>query len=319
MPGQIRTQQFNRPLQFIPGGVSSVELPRMADIESILLDVSGTFTYPAGAAGNLTSLKAQALVRRVELICDGKITVLSAPGWAFGIASDRTFEGSGGGADQSMTAPAANAAGTLSAQFYIDLMQFDGINPKDSNLRVRGFSIVELKITWGNWSDCFTNAASVPMVYNITALTDLSLCTETDPTATAPKFVVKRTSQVINATTSNSAFQINLPAGNAIRSIKFYTSDSGVATDTCINSILCNNGIDTRVQGTGKAFRNRMKGYKSAQTGFNEVDFARQTRSGVKASDAWAVPSPSQPILTLDYTGAAGRTIELVITEYVQA
>lgn len=319
MPGQIRTQQFNRSVPFVPGGVASLELPRMADIESIILDLSGTFTYPAGAAGGLTSLKAQALIKRVELICDGKITVLSVPGWCFGVASDRTFEGTGGGADQVMTAPAANAAGTLSAQFYIDLMQFDGINPKDSNLRVRNFSIVELKITFGTWADCFTNAASVPAVFAVTASTDLNLCTEMDPATTAPKFVVKRTSQTIAATNSNSNHQINLPAGNALRSIKFYTSDNGIATDNGINTILLANGIDTRVQGSAKALRNRLKGYKALQTGFNEVDFARQTRSGVKASDAWAVPSPSQPMLTLDYTGAAGRTIEMVITEYVQA
>lgn len=319
MPGQIRTQQFNRSTKFVPGGVVSIELPRMADIETIILDMVGTFTYPAEAAGSLTSLKAQALIKRVELICDGKITVLSAPGWAFGVASDRTFEGSGGGADQSMTNPAANAAGTLSAQLFIDLMQFDGINPKDSNLRVRNFSIVELKITFGNWSDCFTNAASVPTVYDVTISTDLNLCTEMDPAATQPKFVVKRTSQTISATNSNSSHQINLPAGNALRSIKFYTSDNGVATDNGINAILCNNGLDTRVQGTARALRNRVRGYKATQAGFNEVDFARQTRSGVKASDAWAVPSPSQPMLTLNYTGAAGRTIEMVITEYVQA
>lgn len=319
MPGQIRTQQFNRSVKFVPGGVVSIELPRMADIETIVLDMSGTWTYPGGAAGNLTTLKAQALIKRVELICDGKITVLSAPGWAFGIASDRTFEGSGGGADQSMTAPAAGATGSLSAQLFIDLMQFDGINPKDSNLRVRNFSIVELKITFGNWADCFTNAASVPTVYDVTIATDLNLCTELDPSATVPKFVVKRTSQTISATNSNSSHQINLPSGNALRSIKFFTSDNGVATDNGINAILCSNGIDTRVQGTSRAFRSRMRGYKSTQTGFNEVDFARQTRSGVKASDAWAVPSPSQPMLTLDYTGAAGRTIEMVITEYVQA
>ena len=319
MPAQIRTQQFNRSAAFVPGGVVTLELPRMADIETVILDLSGTFTYPAGAAGSLTSLKAQALIKRVELICDGKITVLSAPGWAFGVASDRTFEGGGGGADQTMTVPAANAAGTLSAQLFVDLMQFDGINPKDSNLRVRGFSIVELKVTFGNWSDCFTNVASVPTVFNLTLNTDLNLCTEMDPAASMPKFVVKRTSQTISATNSNSNYQINLPASNAIRSIKFFTADNGVATDACLNSVTASNGIDTRVQSSARALRARVRGYKSVQTGMLEIDFARQTRSGVKASDAWAVPSPSQPVLTLDYTGAAGRTIEMVITEYVQA
>lgn len=319
MASQIRTQQFSRSTPLVPGGVISLDLQRMADIESLILDLSGTFTYPAGATGALKSLGPQALIQRVELICDGKITVLSAPGWAFGYASDRTFEGSGGGSTTQMTAPAANAAGTFSAQFYVDLMQFDGYRPKDSNLRVRGFSTVELKITFGTWDQCFVNAASVPVVYAGTLTVDANLCTESDPETAKPKFVVKRTSQIIDASASNSAYQMNLPAGNAIRSLKFFTHVSGVASDAIINNVSVSNGLDTRVQGSAKAMRNRVRGFKTTIVGFNEIDFARQTRVGVLASNAWAVPSPAQPVLTLDFTGQAGAKIEIVTTEYVGA
>lgn len=319
MPSQIRTQQFVRSIQFVPGGVQSIELPRMADIESLVLDFSGTFTYPAGATGALKSLGPQALIQRLELICDGKVTVLSAPGWAFGYSSDRTFEGAGGGSSTTMTAPAANAAGSFSAQLYVDLMQFDGYRPKDSNLRVRGFSIVELKVTFGTWDQCFTNVASVPTVYAATVAVDANLCTEADPETTKPKFVIKRTSQVIDASASNSALQINLPAGNSLRSIKFFTHVNGVANDTIINNIQVANGLDLRAQGTAKAMRNRLRGFKTTIAGFNEVDFARQARTGVLASNAWFVPSPAQPVLTLDITGQAGAKVEMVITEYVGA
>jgi len=319
MAAQIRTQQFIRQVAFQPGAVVSMEIPRMADIESLVVDFSGTFTYPAGATGALKSLGPQALIQRVELICDGKITVISAPGWTFGYASDRTFEGSGGGSTTQMTVPAANAAGTFSAQLYVDLMQFDGFRPKDSNLRVRSFSIVELKITFGNWTDCFVNAASVPTVYAGTLTVDGNLCTEADPETAKPKFVVKRTSQTIDATSSNSSFQINLPAGNAIRALKFFTHVNGVANDTILKNMAVTNGIDTRAQGSAVAFRNRVRGFKTVITGFNEIDFARQTRVGVLAANAWAVPSPSQPVLTLDFTGQAGAKIEMVVVEYVGA
>lgn len=319
MASQIRTQQFVRSAPFVPGGVVSLELPRMADIETLLLSLTGTFTYPAGAAGALATMGPQALIQRVELICDGKITVLSAPGWAFGVASDRTFDGTGGGGYMQMTAPAANAAATLDTALYIDLMQFDGYKPKDSNLRVRGFSIVELKITFGTWDLAFTNAASVPTVFALTATVDANLCTESDPDGSKPKFVVKRTSQVIAATASNSNFQINLPAGNALRSIKMFTRVGNVGVDTILNSAVVANGLDTRVQGSARALRNRVRGYKLPVVGLTEIDFARQTRQGVLASNAWAVPSPAQPVLSLDFTGQAGAVIELVITEYVGA
>ena len=318
MSAQVRTQQFVRTIPFVPGGVQTIEIPRMADIETLQMDFSGSFTYPAAAAGTLKSLSAQALIQRVELICDGKITVLSTPGWAFGFASDRTFGYSGGGIT-SMTAPAANANGTWSAQFYIDLMQFDGVRPKDSNLRVRGFSIVELRVTFGNWADVFTNGASAPTVFSGTLAVDANLCTEADPENSKPKFMVKRTSQVIDATNSNSNYQINLPAGNALRSIKFYTHVNGVASIAILDNMNVSNGLDTRAQGTARSFRNRLQGFKTSLDGFNEIDFARQTRVGVLASNAWAVPSPSQPVLTLGFTGQAGARIEMVITEYVGA
>jgi hypothetical protein len=319
MSSQVRTQQFVRSAQFVPGGVVTLEIPRMADIETLQIALNGGFTYPAAAAGSLASIGPQALIQRVELVCDGKITVLSAPAWAFGIASDRTFEGNGGGAYYSMTTPTANAAGVIDTCLFVDLMQFDGFRPKDSNLRVRSFSNVELKITFGTWDLAFTNPASVPSVYNIAVSVDGNFCTETDLDGTKPKFVVKRTSQTISAVNTNSNYQVNLPAGNALRSVKFYTRVNNVASDTILNTVTASNGLDTRIQGTARALRNRIRGYKTAVPGMLEIDFARQTRDGVLASNAWAVPSPSQPVLTLDFNGVAGGVIEMVITEYVGA
>lgn len=317
MSAQIRTQQFIRSTKYVPGGVSTVEIPRMADLETLILNLTGTFTYPAGATGNLRTLGPQALIQRVELICDGKATIISAPGWCFGVASDRTFEGSGGGAYMQMTTPAAGASGTLETQLYIDLMQFDGVKPKESNLRLRNFSIVELKITWAPWSEVFTNAASVPTVYDVDLFVDGNFCTELDGTVN-PAFVVKRTSQIIGAESSNSSHQIRLPAGNILRSIKMFTHAYGVASDSILNSAMVSNGLDTRVQAARRALQARQRGYKAPQVGFAEIDFARQTRGDVLLSNCFAVPSPAEPILTLDYTGAAGRRIELVITEIVR-
>lgn len=291
----------------------------MADLETLLLELTGTFTYPAGATGSLTSLGPQALISRIELVCDGKITVLSAPAWAFGVASDRTYEGSGGGANLVMTTPAANAAGTLSTQMYVDLMQFDGVRPKDSNLRVRGFSLVELRITFANWTACFTNAASVPTVFNVTLNVDANLCTESDPDNNKPLFVRKMSSMTIDASAAQTARQINLPAGNALRSIKFFTHVNGVASDNILTDVTVANGLDVRVQGSARSLRTRVRGYKSTQTGHNEIDFARQSRSGVLASNAWALPQPAQPVLTIGHAGVAGGVIEIVITEYVGA
>lgn len=318
MSQQIRTQSSIRSIKYIPGSVQTIEIPRMADIETLFLDLIGTFTYPAAAAGSLRTLGPQALISRVELIADGKTTILSAPGWAFGVASDRTFEGGGGGSYTQMTNPAANAAGTLQTQFYVDLMQFDGIKPKESNLRAQNLSILELKITFAPWTECFTNAASVPAVFDIDLFVDGNFCTELDTETAKPAFLVKRTSQIIAAESSNSNHQVRLPAGNIIRGVKFFTHINGVASDGILNNITASNGIDTRLVASARALRVRQRGYKAPTVGFLEVDFARQIRSDVMLSNCWAVKNPSEPILTLDYNGGAGRRIEMVITEILR-
>lgn len=318
MSHQIRTQNFIQSVPYVPGGIATIQLPRMSDVETYLLDLVGTFTYPPGATGSLRTLGPQALISRVELIADGKTTILSAPGWAFGVASDRTFEGGGGGSYMQMTPPAANAIGTLQTQLYVDLMQFDGVKPKESNLRARNLSILEMKITFAPWTECFTDAASVPTVFNVNLFIDANYCTELKPEESAPAFLVKRTSQIIGAESSNSAHQVRLPSGNIIRSVKFYTHINGVATDSILQDITASNGIDTRAVMSARAARVRMRGYRAPQVGFLEIDFARQTRGDVLISNAWAVPSPSEPILTLNYVGGSGRRIEMVITEIMR-
>lgn len=320
MAQQIRTQQHLKQIPFVPGSVQTVEIPRgSGDVESLFLDLVGTFTYPAGATGALNTLKAQSLISRLEVVVDGKTTIFSVPGWVFGIFSDRTATVTGGGAYNEMTVPASNAAGSLATQFFVDFMQFDGFKPTESNLRVRNASIVELKITFAPWTAAFVNPASVPAVFDIRLFVDANFRTELDPEATKPLFLVRRMSQTINADSSNNAHQIRLPSGNLIRSIKLFTHINGLANDNILNAVEASNGLDVRVKTTVRGLATRLRGYRDPQPGMFEIDFARVTRDRVMFSNAWAVPGFAEPILTLDYVGGAGRRIEIVTTEYVKA
>ena len=320
MPAQIRTQQFVRSVPFVPGGQQTLEIPRMSDIENLMWQLTGTFTYPAGATGTLSQGAATALIARIELVADGKTTIASIPGWATNLFSDRRLGmiPNGTAFYNNMTAVAANAAGTVQALGYLDQAQFDGVRPKDSNLRARGYSLLELRITFAPWSAAFTNALSVPTVFNLTFGVSANLCAEADPEKTIPKFAVKRTAVTIDATNSNSAAQVNLPQGNAIRSIKINSTINGVGAWTVRNKGKAFNGIDTRVQASQLELIQRQVGYRDVPTGMVEIDFARQKQDGVLASNAWILPTPCQPVLELDFTGAAGAKIELVITEYVR-
>lgn len=318
MPGQIRTQQFIRQVPFVPGGIQTVELPRMADLESLFLNLQGTFTYPAGAAGSHVSIGAASLIQRVELVADGKITIASVPGWALNLKSDRRYATANPSTVYNfVTAVAAGAAATVQYFGVLDQAQYDGIRPKDSNLRTSQYSILELRVTFAPWAALFTNTASVPTVFNLSFSVDGNFTTEVDPAASRPKFAIKRNTIIIDAANSNTSYPVNLPAGNAIRSVKLFTHAAGVASDAILNNVRLQNGIDVRVNSSGRALRQREAAYRDVQAGFYEIDLARQQQDGVLSSNSWFVPSPSQPVMELDFVGVANGKIEIVIQEYV--
>ena len=324
MPGQLRISQPGRSVPFVPGSTAVLEIPRIYDLESLFLHINGTVTYGASAnGGDEVQYAAQRLIDRVELVANGSMTIASVPGWKLNIATERYFPAHA--ELYSFPDPVASTSHTINAAYVLDQLIFDGVRPKDGNLRARGFDYLELKVTFADWSKVYTNPRSYPTSHTLSLSTQLAQTVEQDWAASKPSMLVRRSYQTIDASTANQSRIIRLPAGNEIRRLDILSlTGTGGATgsDSLINTVTVRNGIDVRYIGTSLQTRNitRMQRQSAGNfPGLLHIDFGAQGTGGAMASNNWSVPTPAEPELVIDHsTGGAGATITVVITEYLR-
>lgn len=323
MPNQVRILAPTRSAAFVPGGTVTLEVPRMYDIETMYILLTGTVTYGASAdAADEVVYAAHRLIDRVELIAGGSNTICTVPGWKLGIATERFTTVSSEW--NQFPNPAANATHTIHAGLILDQMIFDGVRPKDGNLRARNFDYLELRITFADWSKVYTNSRSYPASHTLGVQTEIAQCVESDWAASKPLVLVRRSTQVIDASAANAARIIRLPAGNEIRKIDLLClSGTGQtsATDTLMNSVELRSGIDVRLKGSPQMLRNITRGQRQGggtYTGLLTLDLAQQGIGNTLMSNNWAVPTPSEPELVIDHNGVTGGQITVVITEYLR-
>ena len=322
MPTQFRAFQPGRSAPFVPGGSVSLEIPRTANLESIMISLGGTVTYGASAnAGDEVVYAAQRLIERVELIAGGNNTICSVPGWALSIVSTRNP--SGAGELGRLEDPIASATQTVYLAMMLDQIIYDGIRPKDAILMTRDFDYLELKVTFADWSRIYVNSRSYPTGHTLQLTTQLIQTVETDYAASRPTILVRRSSLVIDATTANSDRVVRLPAGNAIRRVDILSltgTGQASASETLINRLKLRNGLDVRADFTPLALRNinRFARYGAGNyAGTLTLDFGVQGIGNSLATNNWAVPNPAEPELVLDHNGATGGQIQVVTTEYL--
>ena len=324
MASQLRISQPGRAVPFVPGSTATIEVARIYDIESLYLHINGTVTYGASAnAGDEVQYAAQRLIERVELVANGSMTIASVPGWKLNIATERYFPSHA--ELYSFPDPVASASHTINAAYVLDQMIFDGVRPKDGNLRSRGYDYLELKVTFADWSKVYTNSRSYPTAHTLSLSTQMAQTVESDWTASKPNVLVRRSYQTIDSSAANQSRIVRLPAGNEIRRLDILSlTGAGGATgsDSLINTVTVRNGIDVRYIGTALQTRNitRMQRQSAGNfPGLLHIDFGAQGAGGAMASNNWAVPTPAEPELVIDHNaGGAGSTITVVITEYLR-
>ena len=324
MPSQLRICQPGRAVPFVPGSTATIEVPRVYDLETIYLHITGTITYGASAnAADEVQYAAMRLIDRVELVANGSVTIASVPGWKLTLATERNFATAS--ELHTLADPAANATQTIQAAYVLDQMIFDGVRPKDGNLRARGYDYLELKVTFADWSKIYVNSRSYPTSHTLGLTSQLAQTVESDWTASKPSILVRRSYQTIDASSANQSRIIRLPAGNEIRRLDLLalTGAGGAAgSDTLISNVTVRNGIDVRYIASGLQTRNMVRMQRQSTgnyPGLLTIDFGVQGMGNSLASNNWAVPTPAEPELVIDHNaGGAGATITAVITEYLR-
>lgn len=330
MGQQYRIKRRTHSVNLAENNVVTLDLPRGYDIESIYFDMTGTANYTVAGAAVRAMAPCQ-LIKRVELVADGKNTIASIPGWALVKNFGREQHGM-------MIAPTAAAIAAYAVAMFgtLDQCLVDGIRPKDSNLRTSGMSLLQLRITTGAAIDLLTGAPAGTM----TAFAlEVGTC-ETielpaaDGVVTSPLYLQKRSYQDIAIPASNANQQIVLPIGNALRGCMILATVAGEPSNAVVNNVQLASGVDVRVNMPARMLQRANAvdyppiGILAASatwqsnslnpTGLYVVDLMANGPRDVSVTNAWDLSRASEAKMILDVTGGATTQLTIVTNEFIR-
>lgn len=330
MGQQYRIKRRTHQVNLTENNVSTLDLPRGYDLESLFLHITGTANVTTAG----TAVRAMAptqLIKRVELIADGKNTIASVPGWFLAKNFGREQFGV-------MTPPTAASIAAYGIEFLgsLDQALIDGVRPKDSNLRTSGMSLLQLRITTGALADLFTGAPAGSMTtfaLNVVTIETVEL-PDAQGKLTDPLFMQKRSYQDIALPASNANQQVILPIGNALRGVMILTTINGEPSNAVLNNIQLASGVDVRVNLPASTMqRINATDYPNigilANTGTNQdstvlptglymVDLMANGPKDGQVTNAWDLSKASEAKLVMDVNGGAGYQATIVSTEFLQ-
>jgi len=333
MAGQYRVKRkiFQSISQLSENGSLTVDLPRGYDAESYFIRLTGVAHVTTGGTA-VRALAPCQLLKRVELIADGKNTISSVPGWYLAKNPRR-------GQTAFIQPPTAASAADYNVEgfFVLDQSMIDGIRPKDSNLRTQGLQLLQMKFTLGQLSDMFTGSAVGNMttfMIEIGVVETVELADPKTGEVTKPLYLIKRSYQEIALTSNNANQQIILPVGNILRSVDLLTTISGEPSNAVLNNVTLQSNQDVRVNLPGTMLqRLNSMDYdptgiltnstgvavsSSVMTGFYSVDLMRNGNMDTNVTNAWDLSGASEAKLVVDVNGTANTFLTVVITEIIR-
>ena len=222
------------------GSVSTIELPRNFSYRKLLCRLAGSVVVAGGSGAGAPHVRgAYRVISRVELIANGRDTVLSLPAEAFEVLNRIDY-----GCAPSSANPSNDAAATyaFNASFIIDLALQRGVRPIDTLFPALGMSTLDLKITWGAGADMFTGAVDFT---SATIQTTTELVVESfEEIGELPKGIALNKIFMIDrvVTAASTNYQIQIPTGNTYRGFLLHTNVDNVPVDTMLDGISIESG-----------------------------------------------------------------------------
>lgn len=326
MPGQYRIKRRVALLNTLnaENTIQTIDLPRGYDLETIYFYLTGNGTL-SGAGSAVRAEAPLQLIKRIELVADGKNTIASVTPTLL----NRGNVNRNGQLGQ-ITAPGAATATAQSfnAGFCLDQQFIDGVRPKDSNLRTSGMQLLQLRITFGQYIDLFTGSPAG----GLTSTNTLDIVTseivelpDANGDVSRPLYVMKRTYQELATPSSNASQEIPLPVGNFLRSVTLRTEGAptaGEPSDLVVSEVTLRSGVDVRMQlSWGSLIRMFQQDYNvtTRPIGLVVADLCSAgASSGVRATDAWDLTRASECKCVLNVIGATSAKVQIMTTELVQ-
>ena len=218
------------PIPFDSGNVRTMELPRSFLYKTIILRLAGTFTVTGGGS----AIAAEAplnLIRKIELIADGRKTLFSIDGPSAyrmghlmrGKEPERQFPSGFG----------VQGPTTISATFILDNMAARMVSSVDSYFDPRPYEKVELRITWGTIADIIVGGTAT---VNAGTQVDIQI-EQTTVGADLGLFNRLLTFDEQTITAVSTAMTINVPRSGLLTGILFRVYNNSAPSDTALNFI----------------------------------------------------------------------------------
>lgn len=321
---QYRIQRKVASVAIVAGGQFQQDLPRSYDYESVFFRISANLQVTVGA----TSVRAEAptqLVPRVEIVSDGKNTLLSAPFWFLSLARydrDLIFAGA-----RVTTPPSAVGVATYAVEAIgvHDFMTADGVRPKDSNFRTSALSMFQARFTFGQAGDAFVggtvNFTGANVVDVFTA--EIVELPAADGSYSLPKALKKVSFFTQTFPASNANAEMRVPAGNLIKSTVLRADGGTTAGEPSLslNNVKLQSGVDVRMDLAAANLRakNNADFGGTILAGYYIADVTSKATGKINLSDLWDVTGQAEPKVIVDITGGANVTLTAVVTEYILA
>lgn len=331
MPGQYRIKRRTHQLALLENQVTQWDLPRGYDYEALFFRLTGQSNVTVAGAG-VRAIAPSQLIKRIEVIADGKNTIASVP---FSFLGTGNFSRPNRGALVAPTA-AAVALYAIYASGALDFQLVDGVRPKDSNLRTAGMQQLQLRITTGASNDMYTGAvASAMTTFGLDVYTsELVELPDEKGNITKPLYIQKRAYQDVALIANNANQQVILPIGNVLRGVEMYTQIGGESSNLVLNNVQLASGVDVRINlpandlqganamdyspfgmitaptaaGSGNVF----------PTGWYMADLMSFGGHDVKVTDGWDLTRASEAKLIADVNGGATNLMTVTTFEFLQ-
>lgn len=320
MAGQYRIKRRVQQVPVTENGQVAVDIPRGYDIEALYLRLYGQLNI----TGLATSIRAESpcqLIKRIELVADGKNTIASIP---FVMLNRGNVHRRGQLGSLTPQSSVAVAAYQIEATAALDQGIMDGIRSKDSNLRTMGMSLLQMRFTYGAAVETqIGGAATLTNCFCDVFTSEMIELPDTNGVISKPSYMVKRAYQDLAFTASNANMNVILPVGNILRGVILRSEGSGAAgepSDAVINNVTLASGVDVRLNLPAldlKAMNKMEYGVTTIPTGILIADLMAEGSYNVQASEGWDLTNASEAKLTLDVTATANtkvtvETIELI-------
>lgn len=246
MPKQNRFRRVGT-VQYTPNGVEPLELPRAILYHNLMLRLSGLVDIVTAAGLPFVDSAPFSLIRRLEIIADGKDTLKSIEGEAlkeFGNA----FYGSFFEFNQMPTALGPDQA--FNAYLILPFEMPRSRRPIDTLLDSAGLSTLELRVTWGAEANVYETNVANHTIH--TTKLEVSAFQAFGIKSNFSVFKQLTISKEVNAVTPD--MQILMPVGNLyrglmIRAVNYDVGmpDPGFPSNAIINNIKVQSGTEVFV------------------------------------------------------------------------